>query len=78
MCCKLLEAQEQTTNNIKSCLASVSSGGKQMGATTSIDYIYRLQGSRNTKKYKISNKNGENEGTIKTTKNSIAPARIVV
>jgi hypothetical protein len=47
-----------------------------MGATTSVDYRYRLQGSRNTKKYKISNKNGENEGTIKTT--SIVPARIVV
>jgi hypothetical protein len=49
-----------------------------MGTTTLIDYIYRLRGSRNTKKYKITNKNGENEGTIKSTKNSIAPARIAV
>jgi hypothetical protein len=51
-----------------------------MGATTSVDYIYRLQGSRNTNKYKISNKNGENKGTIKTTKNhdSIVPAHITV
>jgi hypothetical protein len=49
-----------------------------MGAITSVDYTYRLvRGSRNTKKYKISNKNGENKRTISITKTSIAHACIV-
>ena len=46
------EAQEQTTNHIELRLTSMSSGGKRMCITTSVNYLYNTSRSGSTRKHK--------------------------